>query len=315
MIPEAKLGVVFGASGSGKTFFMVWLVACIAGGVEWCGKRVPKARSVVYVASEDLDGVGLRFGALLHAEGLRPDDLPVTTVDSGLNLMKPEHAAELARLVRYVDPDAAIIVIDTLSRAMAGGDENAARDMGIVTDNCQAIARLTGAMVVLVHHTGKDEAKGARGHSSLKAAADFELEVVRSGDARSVCVTKVKNGQDGAEFGFRLEQVVVGLDEDGEAVTSCVVRSADVASATRRAVRAARGANQQLIMRALHDCPNPAGMFVNDLLEWCKDQLPAPAGKDRRREYLFEALEKLKSQNLLVADGDRIRRLEAPDGL
>jgi RecA-family ATPase len=70
-----------------------------------------------------------------------------------------------------------MIVLDTLSRVIAGGNENAPDDMGQLIGNCDRIRAEARAHVMLVHHTGKDEARGARGHSSLRAATDTEIEV------------------------------------------------------------------------------------------------------------------------------------------
>ena len=67
-----------------------------------------------------------------------------------------------------------LIVIDTLSRVMAGGNENAPEDMGALVRNIDRLRDETGGAVLLVHHSGKDLSRGARGHSLLRAATDTE---------------------------------------------------------------------------------------------------------------------------------------------
>ena len=74
----------------------------------------------------------------------------------------------------------ALVVIDTLARALAGGNENAPEDMGALIGNAKRIQEATGAAVLFVHHSGKDTSRGSRGHSSLKGAADLEIEVTRT---------------------------------------------------------------------------------------------------------------------------------------
>ena len=68
----------------------------------------------------------------------------------------------------------ALVVIDTLARAMTG-NENAPEDMGRFVAACGRIREACEGHVLIVHHCGKDQARGARGHSSLRAATDVEL--------------------------------------------------------------------------------------------------------------------------------------------
>src|SRR5262245_4415294 len=82
--------------------------------------------------------------------------------------------------------------------------------------------------VTLVHHTGKDDTKGARGHSLLRAAVDTEIAVWRSKEAEraiGVSVTKQRDLDAGRGFAFKLETKVVGKDRRGKATTSCVVKT------------------------------------------------------------------------------------------
>jgi hypothetical protein len=75
-----------------------------------------------------------------------------------------------------------LVVVDTLSRAMAGGNENAPDDMSAFIRNIDRIRQETGAHVLIVHHCGKDAAKGARGHSCLRAATDTKIELSHDTD-------------------------------------------------------------------------------------------------------------------------------------
>jgi len=84
---------------------------------------------------------------------------------------------------------------------------------------------MTGGLVLIIHHTGKNTSQGLRGHSSLKAALDANIEVV-GGDKRSWLLEKSKDGEDGKSFGFRLEVQNLGVDADGDPITSCTVERA-----------------------------------------------------------------------------------------
>lgn len=109
---------------------------------------------------------------------------------------------------------------------------------------------MTGGLVVLVHHTGKDSAKGLRGHSSLFAAMDAAIEVSRDGARREWRVAKSKDGQEGDAHPFRLQIESLGVDENGDAITSCVV-APDTATDEVRRVRLPTGGNQKLVAEAL----------------------------------------------------------------
>jgi hypothetical protein len=96
------------------------------------------------------------------------------------------------------------------------------------------VAEKTGTFVLVVHHSGKDSKKGARGHSSLRAAVDTELEVKAEGETQILKVTKSRDGLTGKEYAYKREVIVVGTDADLEDVTSCVAISIDSSSIVSR---------------------------------------------------------------------------------
>ena len=121
-----------------------------------------------------------------------------------------------------------LIVIDTLSRAMAGGNENSPDDMGAFIKNCDTIREETGAHVLIVHHSGKNQEMGARGHSALKAAVDTEIEIKNKDEVITAKVTKQRDGKTNQEFHFALKVMDLGEDEDGDKITSCALEATEV---------------------------------------------------------------------------------------
>ena len=121
---------------------------------------------------------------------------------------------------------------------------------------------LTGGLVVLIHHTGKDATKGLRGHSSLFAALDAAVEVSRDGERREWKVAKSKDGQDGDEHPFRLEVVELGEDGDGEPVTSCVIAPEEAPAGGKRGCKLSPAAKVALdalkLAQEQHGTPPPA---------------------------------------------------------
>jgi hypothetical protein len=226
VLPKAGLGVVYGASGSGKSFAVLDMGMAIARGAEWRGKKVRQGR-VAYIAAEGADGFRKRLAAYAKHTGVDLATVPMTVLNAAPNLLEKQDAVDVAKGIK-ASGGADLIVIDTFAQTTPGANENAGEDVGKALGYCKRIHEVTGAMVLLIHHSGKDATKGARGWSGLRAAADAEIEVVREGDARALRLTKSKDGEDGLEWGFALEVVQVDVDEDLEPITSCVVVEAQM---------------------------------------------------------------------------------------
>lgn len=251
VLDQGAMSVVYGPSNSGKTFFALDLAFHLAIGARWRGRRVTPA-VVLYLAAEGGRGVTNRIAALKATAGVL--DVPLALKRAGLDLLHDtadlQHICDLtAEIVAKYPGRPVLIVIDTLSRIMAGGDENSAADMTALIRNVDAIRAATGAHIMLVHHTGKDAARGARGHSSLRAATDTEIEVQAEGESRAAVVSKQRDNPGGETFAFTLKSVSLGHDQDGDEVTSCVVEVADDEEykVAQKAAKG-RGKNQQIIM-------------------------------------------------------------------
>lgn len=218
LLDQGTLSVMYGPSNVGKTFVCMDVFFHIAAGLPWGGMKVQQGR-VVYVAAEGGAGARKRADALMRRYpgkvGLNDFYLHLASID----LLRPD--ADLGPLIdtiRGVGPVAAV-ALDTLSRVMAGGEENSSVDMGVMVKHFDRIRQATGAHVMIVHHSGKDQAKGARGHSLLRAATDTEIEI---GDGQ-IAVTKQRDLDKAYATAFRLGVVELGQDGDGEPITSCTV--------------------------------------------------------------------------------------------
>lgn len=221
VLPRADIAVVFGQPGCGKSFAVLDISAAIASGSSWRELKTKHSR-VVYIAAEGAGGFRNRLVAYSDYTATDLSCFDLSIISAAPNLMDKAQALEIAKAVIAVGK-VSVVVVDTFAQIMPGGNENSGEDVGKVLAHCHGINRATGALVVLVHHSGKDEAKGARGHSSLKGNADTELEVYRVGQDRVLTVSKQKDGEDGKEYGFRLVQTGLGIDKDGDGITSCVV--------------------------------------------------------------------------------------------
>ncbi|MEX2628654.1 MAG: AAA family ATPase [Tistlia sp.] len=221
LLDSTALSVLYGPPGTCKTFFAIDLSRCLADGTPWRGRRVRRC-AVLYVVAEGGRGFVDRLEAMrLHH--CVPEDIPLFVSVNPINLRSPEndggHVSALIEKAKALplEPglELGLVVIDTLSRAMAGGNENGAEDMGAFVMQMDRIRAETGAHVMLVHHSGKDEAKGARGHSLLRAAADTELSISGTQPIVSVRSEKQRDHRTGETFAFKTVEVPLPPDESG----------------------------------------------------------------------------------------------------
>lgn len=236
IIPDAGIGAIYGASGTFKSFLTLDLLAHVSNGREWFGHRV-KATPAVYVPFEGQGGIPNRIKAWRTAQtALRhPDRLAtfepdvdvlsrVAVVMEPLNLRNQVDRDRLVAGLRGQGWSGGVLCIDTLAHASAGIEENSSA-MGEMISVFRDLQQQLGGVILLVHHSGKDESRGMRGWSGLHAAMDFVVECQKEGDAGAATfrLSKVKDGTTGTSFGFQMQVVPVGVDEDGDAVTSLTV--------------------------------------------------------------------------------------------
>ncbi|MBP6007363.1 MAG: AAA family ATPase [Rhodoferax sp.] len=225
VLPAIGYAALYGPSGSGKSFLALNVACAIALGSRWFSNRV-HAAPVIYVALEGEAGMKLRVQAWEVANNRKmPENMHLV-----LQPFKLTSLGDIKALAEAV-PHGAVLFLDTLNRAAPTADENSSSDMGEILEATKTLQRLTGGLVVLVHHTGKDTTKGLRGHSSLIAAMDATIEVSRVGDKREWLVAKAKDGEDGKTHPFRLKIMDLGHDSYGDALTSCVVETVEATAA------------------------------------------------------------------------------------
>lgn len=214
-----SVSVVYGEANVGKSFWALDLAHHVQQGRAWAGYRVT-AGPVLYIAAEG----GTLFTNRLAAAQAQFMVLQAPVTIGGRNCDAPA-LAQAVRHLSDIHGPFALIIFDTLARVMAG-DENAAPDVGALMRGIDHLRRATGAHIMLIHHSGKDASKGARGHSALRAAVDTEIELTKSKETyeRMARATKQRDMASGADCLFRLEQVVLGRDQDGDPVTSCIVK-------------------------------------------------------------------------------------------
>jgi AAA domain/Bifunctional DNA primase/polymerase, N-terminal len=230
LINQRSMIVTYGESNSGKTNVVLDRALHIATGRPYAGKRVHQG-AVLYIAAEGGVGIRRRIKAWFKKKEIEGDALahvPFALIPCPIDLLRGlEDTKALINMAKEVSAHygqpVVYVVIDTLSRALAGGDENSSVDLGTVVKHCDALRAATGAAVDVIHHSGKNKAAGARGHSLLRAATDTELEI----EPGVIRITKQRDMDFGPEINFALDVVPIGVDSEGELVESVVVRITD----------------------------------------------------------------------------------------
>ena len=254
LIPSEGMGALYGASGSGKTFWTVDVGLSIA-----CGQgyknQLTKHGGVVYYA---LEGGALFFNRCIKwtqlnqidfGNGIMPFEATTDPLDllvKGTESQVDGIIADIRQFEEQWGQPIKMVVVDTLNRAMAGGNENSSEDMGALVRNCDRIWQELGCFLLIVHHTGKEDAKGLRGHSSLKAAINTEIQItnLQGTDFKQAEVLKQRDGEQGQTHMFNLQSEKMGIDSDGLPVTTCIINHADgseIVEATKASDIAARG--------------------------------------------------------------------------
>ena len=236
VVARGEFSIWYGAYGSGKSFVAIDVFYHVAAGKNWNGYRVYKA-PVLYVTLEGRARFPNRVAAVRERYDWPNVWFAHSTVSVDLRT-QPNDALRLVATARQImarcGVDTICVVIDTYTRALAGGSDVKPEHVNPFLANVALITEaIPEAHVAVIHHAGKDEAKGPRGWSGLPAAVETEIELTRKGDIRTLSVTKQRDDQDGAQIAFRLETVILGNNQFDEPVTSCIVEYLDVTPAGR----------------------------------------------------------------------------------
>ena len=300
VLPDADMGVLFGASGSGKSFAALDMAGSIARGVDWRGRRVRKGR-VIVIAAEGGGGYGKRIKAYCQHHNIELRDLDIGVITAAPNFLEADDISDVVASIGAAG-GASLLIVDTFAQVTPGANENAGEDMGLALKNARGLREATGAMCLLIHHAGKDASKGARGWSGIKAAADVEIEISREEESpvRQMRTSKMKDGDDNLRWGFKLDIVDVGIDGDGDVITSCTVIETDapVAAASDKDRKGAKkvGRVEAHILDTIEMVDaRTTSMALDTFVGLCTEGMPSPeeGKRDVRRQMVHRALKGL----------------------
>lgn len=195
VLDQGTTALLYGKHGTAKTFIALDWAASVATGRSWQG-RATAQRRVLYVVGEGAFGFKGRTDAWERGWGTPIGDEWLSILPTPVNLMSAVDRANLCSLVSW--GGYGLVVLDTLARCMVGGDENSARDSGIVVDaltNIQAATPGGRGVALGVHHSGKD-GKTLRGSSAFEGGADTVYFTSKDDSVIGLTCQKRKDGPD-----------------------------------------------------------------------------------------------------------------------
>lgn len=215
LVPSDGAGVLYGLSGSYKTFIVLDWALCLAYGVAGQWGAPPVKHTVLFLAGESSYALRQeRVNAWCEKHGQDPDDetvkfimvpgVPAYGDTEGWQEIR-EGLAEMG-----VRPD--FIAIDTLTRMLTGLDENSNNDGKLILKHCEEMAAHYGAFVIGIGHTGKDQARGLRGAQAMIDNSEVVHMTKKTETGTSLRVVKLKEVDIPSElFYFQVEKLAKSI--------------------------------------------------------------------------------------------------------
>lgn len=261
LLAVGEVSVLYGEPGSGKSVLAQDIGLHVAAGRPWFGRAVRQS-AVLYVALERGAVVARRALAFGIEHDMVTERLPFRMVRGPLDFRDPKVAAEivasLTDLARRYRCDAGLLIVDTVSRALCGGDENSPKDMGALIANLSRIQGEIDIHLMLTHHTPAEKER-MRGHGALLGAVDITTHVTKSATGRQAEVIKSSDHEEGQRVAFLLKSVTVGTDEQGDPITAPVVVEANVGVAPAK--KAKLSAAAKVAINALQEATDDFGVI------------------------------------------------------
>jgi hypothetical protein len=256
------LSMLWGRSGSLKSFAALDQALCVATGLPWHGRDVKQGR-VVYLAAEGASGLASRAMGWINTRGRDCPEPDFQIIPHSLALATPDDMDALITALSE-GPPIALIVIDTLSRTFGKGNPNQPADMNVFVDAVERLRVETGAHVMVIHHAGKDAANGEIGNEGLRNACDTIFFVKRTEKALEL-INEAPRGKQ-KDFDelkpIKLTPVKVAFEQNGIERTTLILNASDEAPGGDDQMEDANpiiGKNEQLIIKTLQKAGEPLG--------------------------------------------------------
>lgn len=206
--------VIWGSDGTGKSLLATDMALCVSHGIPWNGRDVKKG-PVLYVAGEGHEDMKNRVKAWKTEKGLldQPTNFFFTKMEYDLTRSEDfqeifDHFNDIVEAKQCKPP---LIIVDTLSSNFGQGSVNDDAIVRPIVHGLMALARETGAAVLLVHHSGKDREKGAMGAFCIQGEAFSKAEVTRCDDEIKLTQKKMRGATEQKPMFFDFKSVDLGM--------------------------------------------------------------------------------------------------------
>lgn len=236
LVSDHGLSIIYGAPGGGKTFIALDMALRIAHGMDWHGQAV-KQSGVLYIAGEGARGIGKRIKGWRREHALEGAEAPFLALPAPVQMLDPDDRRKLLRTIEAgiarMGTTVGLVIIDTVSRSLAGQDENGQEAMTLFVNACNQVQEYIGGAVLGVHHSGKDASRGMRGSTVLLGGCDASIRLTRDEDGRvAIEVEKQKDAEAGDPRMMTLKKVIWD-GEHGEMSTLVPFLSSEPAAVNR----------------------------------------------------------------------------------
>jgi AAA domain len=258
IISPNEISIWVGPPKCGKSFLLMYVAYKLALGQRVFGLRV-KPTKVLYVAAEGEGGIAKRLQALRGRYG-RAENFHY--IAQPIDLMRDGgHSQEVITAANAVG--AQLIIVDTLNRALAGGNENGPEDMGAFICNVAEIRTKTRAHIAIIHHgTKASDGRDPRGHGSIEGADDALIGVQKLNNGiRIATLIHSKDDADGIVWAFKLEMVDLGTDDDGDPITTLIVQETNE-TAVSNAAKPKPNGKESIALGILQRCINDSQVMI-----------------------------------------------------
>jgi len=260
----------------------------------------------LYIAGEGRGGLPKRLRAWSSQNAKDASSPPFYAIAASVNMRQPDDVNSIIAAIDALGQKFSLIVIDTVARSILGGDENSSTDMGLFVAACDAIKDHTGASVIGVHHSGKDEEKGMRGSSALLGAVDTVVQVSQEVEGKVVLKNeKQKDAEPFKDMVFNSVIIATGIDE-----TSLVLELADNQTVYQKKVTA----KVDLYLEALCDAIGEDNKTLNNVpattqVRWrdlCYRRALGGDTVEAKKQALYRARKRLTEERKICVDGDLV---------
>ena len=166
---------IIAQSGQHKTNVALALCYALSMGRHFGPYRIARAGKILYMDFEGGAGTRERMLRLTETMGLMPPRGWFHYTDKPYFLTDDHDVQKIGQFVKHYGID--LVVFDTFARAVAGVDENDAKDMGRIVARLDQLRAHTGAAIMIIAHTPKSGVNTIRGSGAIDASMHTRISV------------------------------------------------------------------------------------------------------------------------------------------